>query len=208
MRQYWINFQGKQQGPLSIENLKLMGVDDSAYVWHSGLDDWVKITSVPELREMLENKSGADAPLAEAANLAQETYDDSEVPELPEDHEVPDLPPATPQTQNMNMPQNQGYYQHMNNGGRPMSYAQAPVDGEDTQKCPPTNLVWAIIFTLLCCTPLGIVGIIFAYLTKKNYRQGDYEKAKRYSDYGAWACILSAVLGLMSLPFSFMMMLQ
>jgi hypothetical protein len=28
--------------------------------------------------------------------------------------------------------------------------------------CPDTNLVWAILCTVLCCLPLGIVSIIKA----------------------------------------------
>ena len=41
-----------------MEQLAQMGVDESAYVWHSGLPDWVRITNVPELKEMLENNNG------------------------------------------------------------------------------------------------------------------------------------------------------
>ena len=73
---------------------------------------------------------------------------------------------------------------------------------EEAPKCPPTNLVWAIITTLLCCTPAGIVGIVFAFMTKKHYREGNYEKAQKMSDYGAWAIIFAIILGLITMPIS------
>ena len=42
---------------MSMEQLAQMGVDESAYVWHSGLPDWVRITNVPELKEMLKESA-------------------------------------------------------------------------------------------------------------------------------------------------------
>ena len=61
MRQYWINFKGKQEGPMSIEKMAQMGVDETAYVWHSGLPDWVSITRVPELADMIEKAKNAES---------------------------------------------------------------------------------------------------------------------------------------------------
>ena len=61
MRQYWINFKGKQEGPMSIEKMAQMGVDETAYVWHSGLPDWVSITRVPELADMIEMAKNAES---------------------------------------------------------------------------------------------------------------------------------------------------
>lgn len=206
MRQYWINFRGKQEGPLSIEKLELMGVDETAYVWHSGLDDWVKITSVPELRDMLDGKGvNSGKPADEQLNPEQE--DDYDVPDLPNGiNEDIEEPPVVPQHEDVN--DNQDYNLKTAVGDtRSYGYtSQAQSGMEETPKCPPTNMVWSIILVFLCCTPAAIVGIIYAYLTKKAYRNGDYKKAERYSEYGAWACILSIVLGLMSLPLSFFLL--
>ena len=51
--QYWINKDGVQQGPLTIEQLREMGLDHQAYVWSAGFDDWKPITEVPELAELV-----------------------------------------------------------------------------------------------------------------------------------------------------------
>ena len=48
--QYWINHNGVQSGPVDLDALKQMGLTSSAYVWHEGLADWVKITQLPELQ--------------------------------------------------------------------------------------------------------------------------------------------------------------
>ena len=52
-------------------------------------------------------------------------------------------------------------------------------------------MLWAILSTLFCCLPLGIVSIIYAAKVNKLYRTGDYQgaqdaadKAKKYALYG------------------------
>jgi hypothetical protein len=194
MRQYWINFRGKQEGPMSIEQLAQKGVDETAYVWHSGLPDWVKITSVPELKDMLAGTTASTEPVAtdaesdvqDAAVENVETVEEANIPD-----EVPSLdvidysaPAAAPYVQ------------------QPYPVAEPANTVEPAPKCPPTNLVWAIIVTIFCCSIPGILGIVFAFLTKKHYREGNFEKAQRMSDYGAWSIIASIILGLITMPLS------
>lgn len=59
------------------------------------------------------------------------------------------------------------------------------------QSKPDNNMLWAILCTLFCCLPLGIVAIINAAKVDGLYRAGDYasaneaaENAKKYSQYG------------------------
>lgn len=57
---------------------------------------------------------------------------------------------------------------------------------------PDNNMIWAILTTLFCCLPLGIVSIIYAAKVDGFYRSGDYdaavdaaENSKKYSKWGA-----------------------
>lgn len=219
MRRYWINFKGKQEGPLSLDELAKMGVDKSAYVWHSGLDDWVKITKVPELNEMLEGKAVDALSISEAEgnvpDLPQDPIDVPDVPDVPEVPEVPDVPnipelPAIDVTKgalntNLRPERRRPRLGKMPRGGASYgAVGQVPELPEYKPKCPPTNLVWSIILTVLCCTPLGVVGIIFAILTKRHYNRGNYKKAEKYSEYGAWACIFAIILGIITTPISWL----
>lgn len=79
-----------------------------------------------------------------------------------------------------------------------------------TEPCPPAYIAWSIIATLLCCTVVGIPGIIFASMTKSAYYRGEIDKAKRYSEITQWFIIASIVLGAVSWPFqiAFMGMFQ
>ena len=65
--------------------------------------------------------------------------------------------------------------------------------------CPETNLVWAILCTVMCCLPLGIVAIIKATSVESLWREGRYEEAQKASDdakkFSLWGAI-AAVIGI------------
>ena len=180
--QYWINHNGVQSGPVDLEGLKQMGLTSAAYVWHEGLSDWVKITQVPELQGLYDVTGMAfgQPQLAE-----QSTPIESETP-------VPPVPETTVEVERQPyQPQQQPYQPY-----QPQYASEQPAE-----PCPPTNLVWAIISTVLCCIPAGIVAIFYATKVTKKYQAGDIEGAKRASEVGAWWCIAAIILGIICQPF-------
>ena len=42
---------------------------------------------------------------------------------------------------------------------------------------PPNYLVWAILTTILCCLPFGIVSIVYAAQVNSKWVAGDYDGA-------------------------------
>jgi hypothetical protein len=66
---------------------------------------------------------------------------------------------------------------------------------------PDNYLVWAILTTILCCLPLGIISIIFAAQVDSKYATGDYKgaaessrKAKLFAIWGAVGCVVLATI--------------
>lgn len=66
---------------------------------------------------------------------------------------------------------------------------------------PDNNLVWAILCTVLCCLPLGIVSIIKSTKVKELWALGDTEGAQKAADdakkwamWGAGAALIVWVL--------------
>ena len=49
---------------------------------------------------------------------------------------------------------------------------------------PPNYLVWAILTTIFCCLPFGIVSIVFAAQVNGKYAGGDYAGAARLVEQG------------------------
>lgn len=172
--QYWINHNGVQSGPIDLDAIKEMGLTSRAYVWREGLQDWVKITQMPELQEYYEMMAEPVDP--QPAQATQQ----------PASGETVTGQPYQPQPQ-YTQPQQQ--------------YAPQAA----AEPCPPTNLVWAIISTVLCCIPTGIVAIIYALKVTNKYREGDIEGAKRASEVGAWWCIATIILGIIVQPFMSML---
>lgn len=68
---------------------------------------------------------------------------------------------------------------------------------------PDSNLVWAILCTVLCCMPFGVVSIVCATRVDSLWACGQYqeaineaEKAKKWAIWGAVSSIIIDVLAL------------
>ncbi len=60
---------------------------------------------------------------------------------------------------------------------------------------PNNYLALAIISTIVCCLPLGIVSIIYSTQVNTAYDMGDYNKAERASNNAKNWGIASIVIG-------------
>ncbi len=64
---------------------------------------------------------------------------------------------------------------------------------------PSSYLVWAILATLFCCLPFGIVSIVFAAQVNSKWTAGDFQGAMDYSSKARTWTIVSAVLGVIGI---------
>ena len=82
-------------------------------------------------------------------------------------------------------PYQQQYYQP--------NYAQ----GQRPMK-PDNYLVWAILCTILCCLPFGIVSIIYSTKVDSLYNAGDYmgaqDAANKAKNFAIWSAVSSAII--------------
>ena len=204
---YWANINGVQHGPVEKQQLIGLGLTRDSYVWREGLEDWVMVQNFSELDDLFPVKPMADVPPTDDGNytaaavtpadesLTEETpADESANDETPADDTVPPAIPQIPQ-----IPQQP--YQQPYRSGEQQYAPQQPLP-----PCPPTNLVWGILTTVLCCQVLGIVSIVYALQVKAKYDSGDLETAQRYSDRAAMWSIAAIVAGLIVTPF--VMLLQ
>lgn len=60
---------------------------------------------------------------------------------------------------------------------------------------PPNYLVWAILTTLFCFLPFGIVSIVYAAQVNGKYTSGDYQGAANSSRRARTWAIAAAVTG-------------
>jgi len=89
-------------------------------------------------------------------------------------------------------------------GGPPQPPYGAMPPGQPMGGPPPPNyLVWAIISTILCCLPLGVVSIVFAAQVNSKWQVGDVagaqDSSRKAKQFALWSTIIGgagAVLGI------------
>lgn len=76
-------------------------------------------------------------------------------------------------------------------------YSQSRAEFNDAPPIvPPKNyLVWAILVTIFCCLPFGIVSIVYAAQVDRQFNLKDYRRAEQYSKNARTWAIVSAVCG-------------
>lgn len=87
-------------------------------------------------------------------------------------------------------------------GQTPFNPYSQPAPGQMGQGGPrpniPNHLVKAIITTLCCCLPLGIVAIVFAAQVNGKLDAGDYAGAQKTSDQASLWGNIAIGLGVLS----------
>ena len=150
--QIWIYINGMQQGPYTLEQLRMMGLDPSTPVWYDGLAQWMPAAQAPATSGLFGQSDIQEEP----RRTFERNYD-----------------------------------------------TQSP-SGESHAK-PKSFLVWNIIFTVLCCCPLALAGIITGAIGQSRYNSGDFKGAKNMSDATEWLFILTIVWIVVSAPVSVIM---
>ena len=188
MQQYWANIDGTQYGPVTKDELLGIGLTKKSYIWHEGLDEWIKAEACEELADLFVEK---EPPVVLTVDLEiGKTHGEDAANEDVDAADDAAVPPQLPQ-QPLYQPQMQ--YQQPQCATAPTSLQEEP--------CPPTYLVWGIVSTLMCCQIFGIISIVYGAQVSSKYQQGDIEGAKKYSERAAMWSILSIVVGLITVPF-------
>lgn len=94
------------------------------------------------------------------------------------------------------VPQNGSAPQSAYNNGNNNPSANFNQNHNNTTPQRPTNyLGWSIACTVLCCIPLGIMGILSSNKAEKEWNNGNYDEAVRQANLARNYCIIAAVAG-------------
>ena len=74
-------------------------------------------------------------------------------------------------------------------------HASTPVDDEFLLPCPPSHLTSAILVTLFCCLPLGILSIVKANNVDSVYARSGHTAALQASEEARQWVIYSVIGG-------------
>lgn len=92
--------------------------------------------------------------------------------------------------------------------GETMPQSQQPIMPRPQRSTEeiPNHLVLAILVTVLCCLPFGIVSIVYAASVDGKVAAGDIEGARRASDNAKLWAIIGAVPGFIIMAIYFLLM--
>ncbi len=113
-------------------------------------------------------------------------------------HQAPSQQPAYGQSP-ISYSQPQAPYGQQGYG--PNGYSPHPDGPGNMPPMPSTYLAWAIVVTICCCIPFGIVAIFYAAKVAPAYTRGDYEAALKASQRAELWIIIAFTLGIIFLPF-------
>lgn len=199
---YWVNIDGIQSGPISRDELANIDFNpEVTYVWHEELDDWQRIDRLSEFADIVAAKQKAAAEHSGQSENS-ESAESSEHSEESEHSEGLVTPPPVPQPP---VPQPPELQHAMPQSPMPQPPMPQPPVAPEAEA--PTNLVWAVIATVMCCQITGVIAIVYGAMTSSANSAGNYEKARRYSDIAQIWVMVSIVLGLIYMPIALLMMM-
>ena len=172
---YFIDPQRQRRGPIEESQFLGAGVTADTYVWKVGMEQWEKAGTVPSLRYIFVGEAGVPPrPSTEIREISRNSPPraSTEIREISRHNP----PRASTVIREISRQQSTG----PDAGQQQPQYAQAPY--QQPSVCPPTYLAWAIVSTLLCCLPFGIVAIVYASKVSGLWAQGRYDEAQRASN--------------------------
>jgi len=78
------------------------------------------------------------------------------------------------------------------------SIAGSPRPRSESKGPGPPLLIPAILATLFCCQPFGIVAIVYAVIAASREQSGDYDGARLSADSAQMWCWISFAVGLVA----------
>lgn len=155
---YYAMIDGESRGPYDIDQLADAGVRPSTYIWCKGMDDWEKAEDVAEVCRMFRNRLYDLMHPAPIGPIIDESFK-----EIPSDKNNG----------------SQGYTRfdrHLDQSGAELPSIEEIEEREN--KIPPSPLLLpvAILTTIFCFLPTGIIAILFAIKAKKVWAQNPGSK--------------------------------
>jgi len=70
---------------------------------------------------------------------------------------------------------------------------------------PPNYLVWAILSTILCFLPLGVVSIVYSTQVNSKWAMGDWagaqDASKKAKSFAIWSAVAAVIIGVLVVIF-------
>lgn len=220
MNKYWIIKGTRQEGPFTLEQLKIMSLQADVPVWREGLSDWTHAYDVPELAPWTSFEPVKEETTVEDTVVTQKPVDGEYgqqstevIKESVEEIVITDASVATDSAEKANVHARTVNSRRKDVEKREAEVIYAPIgevpdgymaltSGTGKPKCPSSYLALSIISTILFFLPFGVCAIFCSAKVEPHYQAGRYEQAYKMSNRAQLFIVLSIVCMLIWLPFS------
>lgn len=163
---YYAMIDGERKGPYSLEELPAAGVRPSTYIWTKGLTDWQKAEDNADVCRLFRNHlydimHPGDSAISSENQVPVATSADDNNP-----WKVRPDTKADPHRSKFD-----GFLQQV--GEDPLPTLEE-IDAKQDKTLPPVSMIgYAWLVTVFCFFPTGIVALVFAYRSKKEWKSGN-----------------------------------
>ena len=169
---YYAMIDGEQKGPFLLEELPAAGVRPSTYIWCKGMPDWQKAEDNAEVCRLFRNHL-YDLMHPAPGDIPVEKPTSSGNPELDRWKIQPDKPHG---------PYPSKFDRFLQQAGEDPLPKLEDIESQKDISSPPMSMVlYAWLATIFFCTPLGIVGLVFAYKSKSAWKKGAQSQAHEFN---------------------------
>lgn len=181
--EFYIVVGGVTTGPIvGLVELFRHRINPDTPVWYQGLSEWTPALLADLTRQLFVTDSEFYKAHPEALQIMNGRLSGADPDTLPT--LVDDANHAKPESESESVTE--------------------PRPEPEPQPKPSSYLVLSIIATVLCCTPAGIVALIYSARVNSLYNAGQYTMAQKASETAQTWIAVSIVIGLISTVAGFM----
>lgn len=162
---YYAMLDGEQKGPFTLEELPKAGVRPSTYIWCKGMTDWQKAEDNADVCRLFRNH-------------LYDLMHPGSAPTVQSEQDL-DKYKVQPDTKDGRYPSR--FDKFLQESGESLPTLEE-IDAQKDISTPPQSMTgYAWLVTIFCFFPTGIAALIFAYRSKKAWKNGNDKEAHEFA---------------------------
>lgn len=193
---YFAIIDDEQKGPFELSQLAEAGVRPDTYVWCKGMSDWQQAKDVADICRMFRIRIH---DLMHPGSGGDSHTPDSNIKETTE----PDKADTPPQWTDEKGRTPSRFDRYLSDSDEPRLPSLEEIEEREAGNTPPTSslLLPAILVTILCFPPTGVVAICQSIKARKCRREADSDGEREHARSAKMWTGISLFLGLILYAF-------
>lgn len=189
MKKYYYAKKNEKFGPFTLDQLKDQSLTKDCLVWYEGLETWVPVEQIEELKELYSQPP----PIPPVLKSEVKEYSYIIIKNKATGRKERVFPHRWKEIAELYGEDKYIILSYIDEYGNTIDAEGGLVE---KSQVPKSYLVESILVTLFCCLPAGIAGIVYAARVESAYNLGKYQEAEEASQSAAMWTKISFWIGL------------